>query len=356
MTAMLAGGGGRWRHPAAASYYICASVLLTSTVKALFAAAEAALPVPLLLLSQAAAVLALFALSAAARLWTAPALPRGAAQWRVYLPLLLAYVAMLTSSVVALQLTSLLMYHALRRTSLAFVVAAQAAADGARPTRCTAAAAAMTVAGAVYAGFYDLGFHARGYGLAVAANAASAVYLVRLRPVRDKLGYTNAQFLFVNTLFVAPLLAVFLATAPAGAAARFISVLRGDVRVAGLFVAACVLTFFLNHSTYVNTSVNDAVVQTVSAQVKDLVLLGVSFVVFDRAEHRAPGNVAGVLFGFAGSLVYGYGRLLEAWREGGGGAAEGADAVEDAHAPRKYAQLASSSDGEEEEDGEGEGA
>lgn len=315
---------------AAAGYYISVSTALTVVVKLLFTAAGDALHVPFLLLSQALTVLLLFAAAALSRAWAPPALPRTAEDFRVYAPLLAAYAGMLSSSVVALRLTSLLMYNTLRRTSLFFVVVAQALAHGALPSRYTAVATLLTVGGAAYAGAHDLAFHQTGYLLAVVANITSAAYLVLLRPVRDQMGYTNTQLLFVNTLFIAPLLAAFLVALPSGTALSFLPALRGDPGIAALFAAACGLAFLLNHSTYVNTTVNDAVAQTVSAQVKDFILLVVSVAFIDRPEDRTLRSVTGVLIAFAGSLVYCFGRLHGVWHARRGWSSQGCSGDEDA--------------------------
>lgn len=315
---------------AAAGYYISVSTALTVVVKMLFTAAGDALHVPFLLLSQALTVLLLFAAAALSRAWAAPALPRTLLHWRAYAPLLASYAGMLSSSVLALRLTSLLMYNTLRRTSLVFVVVAQALAHGALPTRYTAAATALTVGGAAYAGAHDSAFHREGYGLAIAANVTSAMYLVLLRPVRDEMNYTNSQLLFVNTLFIAPLLALFLAAQPSGTASALLPALRAEPGIAALYAAACGLAFLLNHSTYVNTTVNGAVAQTISAQVKDFLLLVVSVAFIDRPEDRTPRSVAGVLIAFLGSLVYCFGRLHGVWRARRGGTSLGCSGSGDA--------------------------
>lgn len=136
--------------------------------------------------------------------------------------------------------------------------------------------------------------------------------MVLLTPVRDSLSYTNLDLLYLNTLCVTPLLALFLGLThtPLQTALTVFSYMATHFLSALALAAACALTFFLNHATYVNTAINDAVAQTISSQIRDVLLFVISIVAIDDAANRAPGNMTGVLVGFAGSVVYAYGRLV----------------------------------------------
>lgn len=89
----------------------------------------------------------LFTLASLTSFWTLPVLPSTGIAIRSYLPLLAAYATMLTSSVVALSLTSLLMYNTLRRISLLFVVVFQAIYTRTSPTAYTLAATILSLSG-----------------------------------------------------------------------------------------------------------------------------------------------------------------------------------------------------------------
>lgn len=154
--------------------------------------------------------------------------------------------------------------------------------------------------------------------------------MILLTPVRDALDYSNLDLLFVNTCAVTPLLLLFflLTSAPLSTATALFAHLATHPAPAATFAAACTLTFFLNHATYLNTAINNPVAQTVSAQLRDVLLLGISVAFIDNAAHRGPGNITGVLIGLAGSVIYAYGRLVGAQRR----ATEGAEGAEGATA------------------------
>jgi hypothetical protein len=314
----------------AASYYIAVSCVLTTNIKLLFNAYPSVHP-PRLLLAQALTSLLIFLPLIRVRVVALPLPPprgRRLVATRLYLPLLAAYALNLTTSVLALHHTSLLMYNTLRRTSILFVVGLHALSARAAPSLYTVASTSLTLAGAFYASMHDLTYDPVGYALALAANVATAVYLVRLRPVRDALGLTNLQLQLLNTAAVVPLLAVLLVLSPAPAPVAHMF-LGPDLKFQTLFLSSCVLAMALTHSTYVNTTVNDAVAQTVSAQVKDFVLLAVSYLLVDDPAGRAKGNLVGVGVAFFGSIVYGYGKLRESQAQA---ATVAADDLHDDHA------------------------
>jgi solute carrier family 35 len=305
-------------HPLAASlYYVTASTTLTIFNKLLFSGHAEVYP-PFLLLAQSCTSLCIFlALYLVGRFIPPPlpSRPRFASAAATYAPLLAAYVIMLISSLIALQRTSLLMCNTIRRTSIVFVVAVHALVENRPPTRHTVAATVLTIAGAVIAGSRDLAFDTAGYALAITANASSALYLVLLCPVRDKLGFTNLQLMFVNTACIVPLLAALLVALPPPPL-RFLprdimSQLAMSPTFALIFASSCSMAMILSHATYINTTVNDAVVQTVSAQIKDVVLLLVSFLFIDSSVGRAKGNLYGVIIGFFGSIIYAIGKLQQ---------------------------------------------
>jgi hypothetical protein len=303
----------RWPSPPpllAALYYVATSCALTVFNKLLFGAHDR-LPAQSLLLAQSLTSVAVLALLSLTPRYNAPALPRPRTL-ATYAPLLAAYLAMLATSLLALRRTSLLMYNTIRRTSIVFVILLSAARDRAAPSRYATAAAVLTVAGAAAAARRDNAFAPVGYGLAVAANAATSAYLVLLKPTRDALLLTNAQLMHLNAAASAPLLIALHVSAPPAIGAV-------GPTSAALLACSCLLAVIIAHATAVNTVANDAVAHTLSAQVKDVVLLALSYFVIDSPESRAEGNVAGVLLGFSGSLVYVYGKMQETARDLGEG-------------------------------------
>jgi hypothetical protein len=302
----------QFSHVFAALYYIGASTSLTIFNKLLFNAFSAVDPL-LLLLFQALTTLSLFAALTVTKRFRVPILPTDRNVFLAYLPLLLSYAVMLTTSLIALRFTSLLMYNSIRRTSLLFVVVLHSWSTKSYPAIYTVTATGLTLAGALVASMTDLEFDPFGYSLAILANASTAIFLVLLRPVRDRLNYTNMQLLFFNTLCITPLLGCLLFVMPPQRS--ILPLFSSSSRFCILFALSCAMAVVITHATYVNTTVNDAVTQTVSAQVKDVLLLSVSYFYIDSAAGRASGNVFGVAIGFCGSVIYGFGKLRESRAE-----------------------------------------
>lgn len=292
----------------AALYYIITSAALTLFNKLLFSVFPAADPT-VLLLCQAITAVSILTVLRALNKFTPPAL----SQWtrasiRIYAPLYISNLAMLLTSLIALKYTSLLMYNTLRRTSMIFVVAIHCGLHRVRPTSYTIGATLLVTVGALIASSTDLAYDPLGYALALTANLSTAVYLVFLRPVRDKLQVTNLQLLYVNALASIPVLLILTASFPPRDS---LFNLLPNPTFAFLFLCSCSLALVINHAIFVNTTTNDAIAQSISSQLKDVLLLIISVVFVDDASQRASGNLQGVFVGFLGSLVYGVGKLLD---------------------------------------------
>lgn len=289
-----------------ALYYISTSVSLTLFNKLLFSGFPSSNPPFLLLCQSITAVLILLTLRLLGRFDPPQLQTWGKDALRKYAPLYVSNLVMLLTSLIALKFTSLLMYNTLRRTSMIFVVAIHSAVNSTRPSSFTVAATALVTFGALWAGSTDLAFDPVGYSLAFAANLSTAVYLVLLRPVRDKLQLSNLQLIFVNALANIPVLVfILLIFPPVGLIALF-----ADIKFSFLFLCSCSFAMVINHAIFVNTTTNDAIAQSISSQLKDVVLLITSIMFVDDPSQRASGNLKGVLLGFSGSIVYGIGKLM----------------------------------------------
>lgn len=82
-----------------------------------------------------------------------------------------------------------------------------------------------------------------------------------------------------------------------------------------LFLCSSCFALVLNHSTYVDTTVNDAVAHVVAAQVKDVILLLLSVFFVDNPLHRSPGMMRGALIAVTGSAVYAAGKIFSMGKE-----------------------------------------
>mmetsp|Transcript_26540 Transcript_26540/g.103365 ORF Transcript_26540/g.103365 Transcript_26540/m.103365 type:complete len:111 (+) Transcript_26540:805-1137(+) len=71
----------------------------------------------------------------------------------------------------------------------------------------------------------------------------------------------------------------------------------------GTLLASSIMGFVLNHSTYYNTSRNSPLTHTITAQMKDVVLLVISFTVFDSG-FISTGTGIGACISALGSLLY----------------------------------------------------
>lgn len=324
----------------ATAYYVVTSVSLTLFNKLLLSDSQSINPAFLLLCQSLTAVTLLLALRLTGR-FDLPDLRHvlSLASLRVYAPLFTANVVMLLSSLLALQLTSLLMYNTLRRTSIVFVVAFQAFATRTTPAKYVVIAAAIVIMGALYASGGDLAFDMRGYALSLIANIATAFYLVLVRPVRDRLRVTNLQLVFINALANIPILSLLVAQSPPSR--ETLSFLT-ERTIAPLFAASCTLAVTINHATFVNTTTNDPVAQSIAAQVKDVLLLIISVVMVDDSSQRAPSNIHGVMIGFGGSVIYAFGKLRDRLTKTEEGEKTGSKA--------EISQAEGSSEGEEDKD------
>lgn len=292
-----------WRSILASLYYIATSTSLTVLNKLLFLAPSPLAPATLLFYQSLTTLVSLTLLShLSPSAYSSPPLP----PLRLYLPLLVSHLLTLTTSLFSLRLTSLLMYNTIRRTSILPLLLLSSLTS--RPTLPTLTAAFLTTTGALIAARHDSAPTPLGYILALAANISTSLYLILLRPTKTRLQLSSAQLIHLNAAFSAPLLfALHLSSAPAPATMN-----------APLIAASCVGALVISHATAVSTGVNDAVAHSLGAQVKDVVLLVVSFLLAEGGEKRDRRNVAGVLLGFCGSLVYACGKVLEGWGGGKG--------------------------------------
>lgn len=291
----------------ASLYYIATSVSLTLFNKLIFARFPK-VDAPFLLLCQSLTSIVILSILSLFGKFSFPKLTTWTrSSFQVYLPLYISNLLMLLTSLLALKFTTLLMYNTLRRTSMIFVVAMHSLMNNTKPNAYTIAATTLVTLGALVAGTTDLAFDPIGYTLAFTANLTTAVYLVLIKRVRDKLSLSNLQLIFVNAVANLPFLAAVMITfSPSDGRLKQFS----DTTFSILFFCSCAFAMVINHSIFVNTTTNDAIAQSIAAQLKDVVLLAASYLFIDDPSTRAKGNVPGVMMGFLGSLVYGVGKLI----------------------------------------------
>lgn len=293
----------------ASLYYISTSVCLTIFNKMLFARTQTVHPT-ILLFCQSLTSIIVLNIAATFNYITLPKIHIliSTTILKAYAPLYFSQLAMLLTSLLALKLTSLLMYNTLRRTSIMFVVVLHALQSRTKPTLTTLAASIIITIGAIYASRSDLAFDATGYSLALCANLVTSFYLILVRPVRDKLSVTNIQLVYLNAVANIPTLLLIMSISRPSARQLLESIITKPT-LFFLFLASCILSTVINHAIFLNTTVNDPVAQSIAAQLKDVVLLFLSVAFIDDPSKRAHGNVQGALTGFVGSLVYAIGKM-----------------------------------------------
>lgn len=295
----------------ASLYYIAVSVCLTIFNKMLFALTDPIHPT-VLLFCQSVTTILLLSTIAACNIISLPSsrfMTMSIPLMKTYAPLYFTQLAMLLTSLLALKLTSLLMYNTLRRSSIVFVVILHSIQTHTRPTSFTLAAAFIVTFGAIYAARTDLAFDFVGYTLALIANVVTSLYLILVKPVRDKLGFTNIQLVYLNAVANIPILFIMILIIQPSVT-HLLHAFRASFTSLFLFLASCMLSCIINHAIFVNTTVNDAVAQSIAAQLKDVILLTASVAFIDDPSKRGHGNIQGAMTGFIGSVVYAIGKLV----------------------------------------------
>jgi drug/metabolite transporter (DMT)-like permease len=213
-------------------------------------------------------------------------------------PLSLTYVGMLFFGLAALSLTNLVMYNTLRRTGIFFVIALQYLLLGVAPSLNICGSVVVLFLGTAVAASTDLTFSFQGYFWAFLCNFATSLYIVLVKKIRNETKLDPVGILYYNTVLAFPLVAFLYAVMGES------SDLASKPAMFWVYLlSSWSMGFFINHSIFVNTSENSPLTQAVSGQAKDIILLFVSFFVdyvFD------PRNLAGVLLGFFGSILYAY--------------------------------------------------
>lgn len=280
-------------------YYIAVASGLTIVNKSIFSTYKFQHPL-VLVEAQLLCTLLLFELLSWCRvlerpLWSLGSLPK-------LLPLVVSYLLMLMSGMFGLQNTSLVMYNTLRRTTVAFVLILEYLVLRVVPSLPTLCCVAAMTLGAVWAGSKDSAFDIYGYGMIFLANLTSALYIVFVRKVKQTTNWNNTDILYLNSMMTAPLVLGLLLWQGT----------LGELYRKGLhayswgfyvvFAVACQMGFIINHSIYYNTNTNSPLTQTVSAQVKDVILLAAS-APFDGTRAIME-NIAGIMVSLLGSLAY----------------------------------------------------
>ncbi|KAF3484604.1 hypothetical protein F2Q69_00057827 [Brassica cretica] len=221
------------------------------------------------------------------------------------LPLSAAYLLyMVLATMASVRGVNVPMYTTLRRTTVAFTMVIEYLLTGQRYTRSTIASVGVILFGAFFAGARDLSFEFYGYGVVFLANITTAVYLATISRTGKSSGLNSFGLMWYN----GPILMIW--TYVCGDFERTINF--PHLFSPGFLVVllcSCVLAFFLNYSIFLNTALNSALTQTICRNMKDVFTVGLGWLLFGGLPFDLM-NVIGQLFGFFGSGLYAYYKII----------------------------------------------
>ncbi|XP_030954616.1 UDP-N-acetylglucosamine transporter UGNT1-like isoform X3 [Quercus lobata] len=199
------------------------------------------------------------------------------------------------------------MYTTLRRTTVAFTMIVEYVLTGKKHSPSIVACVGIILLGAFVAGARDLSFDAYAYAVVFVANICTAVYLASIAHIGKSSGLNTFGLMWCNGIICAPIL-------------LFWTSIRGDLQVTLNFpylffpgfqvviLLSCILAFLINYCVFLNTTLNSALTQTICGNLKDLLTIGLGWVLFGGLPFDFL-NVLGQSLGFLGSCLYAYYKL-----------------------------------------------
>ncbi|KAL6221292.1 hypothetical protein ACLB2K_009043 [Fragaria x ananassa] len=133
--------------------------------------------------------------------------------------------------------------------------------------------------GAFCAGARDLSFDANGYAVVFVANICTAIYLASIAHIGKSSGLSTFGLMWCNGIICGPVL-------------LFWTSIRGDLtgmmNFPDLFspgfqaamLLSCVMAFSINYCVFWNTTLNSALTQTICGNLKDLLTIGLGWLLF----------------------------------------------------------------------------
>nr|VDC83953.1 unnamed protein product [Brassica rapa] len=224
------------------------------------------------------------------------------------LPLSAAYLLYMLATMASVRGVNVPMYTTLRRTTVAFTMVIEYLLTGQRYTRSIIGSVGVILFGAFFAGARDLSFDFYGYGVVFLANITTAVYLATISRTGKSSGLNSFGLMWCNGIICGPILMIW--TYVCGDLERTINfphLFSPGFMV--VLLCSCVLAFFLNYSIFLNTTLNSALTQTICGNMKDVFTVGLGWLLFGGLPFDLM-NVIGQLFGFFGSGLYAYYKII----------------------------------------------
>nr|CAD1824966.1 unnamed protein product [Ananas comosus var. bracteatus] len=219
------------------------------------------------------------------------------------LPLSLAYLLYMITSMESVRGVNVPMYTTLRRTTVLFTLIVEYLLTRQKYTSPVLGSVALIVFGAFVAGSRDLSFDAYGYAIVFLANITTAMYLATINRIGKSSGLNSFGLMWCNGLVCGPILLIW-------------TYIRGDLELTMNFphlyspgfqvvmLLSCILAFFLNYSIFLNTTLNSALTQTMCG----CFYYRIGWVIFGGLPFDLL-NVIGQCLGFIGSGLYAYCKL-----------------------------------------------
>ncbi|KAH9653300.1 UDP-N-acetylglucosamine transporter UGNT1 [Citrus sinensis] len=236
------------------------------------------------------------------------------------LPLALSYLLYMLITMEAVRGINVPMYTTLRRTTVAFTMIVEYLLTGQKHSLPVVGSVGIILLGAFLAGAWDLSFDAYGYAVVFIANICTAAYLAFISRI-GSVSFSNflaSHFLakisekhFTYAEFVGIICTPIL---------LFWTSFRGDLEVTMNFpllfypgfqvvmLLSCIMAFLINYYVFLNTTLNSALTQTICGNLKDLLTIGLGWLLFGGLPFDLF-NIVGQALGFLGSCFYAYCKL-----------------------------------------------
>ncbi|XP_015867219.1 UDP-N-acetylglucosamine transporter UGNT1 [Ziziphus jujuba] len=223
------------------------------------------------------------------------------------LPLAISYLLYMLVTMESVRVINVPMYTTLRRTTVAFTMIMEYFLTGQQHSYSVVGSVGIIVLGAIVAGARDLSFDAYGYAVVFIANICTAVYLASIARIGKSSGLNTFGLMWCNGIICGPFL-------------LFWTSIRGEIALTINFpylfspgfqvvmLLSCVMAFLINYCVFWNTVLNSALTQTICGNLKDLLTIGLGWLIFGGLPFDLL-NVVGQSLGFLGSCLYAYCKL-----------------------------------------------
>ncbi|XP_062148941.1 UDP-N-acetylglucosamine transporter UGNT1-like [Alnus glutinosa] len=220
------------------------------------------------------------------------------------LPLALSYLIYMLVSMESVRGINIPMYTTLRRTTVAFTMIVEYLLTGKKHSPSVVNCVGIIILGAFVAGARDLSFDVYAYTVVFFSNICTAMYLASIARIGKSSGLNTFGLMWCNGVICGPIL-------------LFLTSIRGDLEVTlnfphlfspgfqAVMLLSCIMAFLINYCVFLNTTLNSALTQTICGNLKDLLTVGLGWLLFGGLPFD-PLNVLGQSLGFLGSCLYAY--------------------------------------------------